>query len=407
MNSAPTCRKSKNKQKVVYRFKGSLEKTLSDRKGQDEFTRLQARLEKASKRPALDRGSHSITSAPQSYTVGQQKRGSPPTQWQEKTKCDEHTCRQTLEAYEKKLGPLAPETLAWLGKLAGLLKSHGKIAEASHTMRVLHMRRRMKEHGERMREEGCDEYGTGANPPMLMRNVPVKQCPWPPKPKFNASMNSTDTFVASLSRPETPKGRSKETPRPVTPKSKPRPQKDPSKETPSKPRPEKDPSKETPRPVTPPRKPRPQSAPLRRHPRPPPTNAVGMQPPGTPGTPGRRRPPGSSVKSDCHAPASDSQQRAGTTSQAQRQPARDSAKDVQSAPCGDPYQKIRAQLVERMAESCVDRDHGRLQMASLLRNTRACAIQMSEQLHLDPERCSEIIQKLETDLGLNDEENQS
>lgn len=78
------------------------------------------------------------------------------------------------------------------------------------------------------------------------------------------------------------------------------------------------------------------------------------------------------------------------------------AKDAKADPFqDDPYRELRARLVEQMAESCTDRIHGESLMVTLLQETRARALEMSEELGLAPERCAEAIQRLEKDLGLD------
>lgn len=351
--------------KVVYRIKGNPVKATEQELGQDEVNRLKARLEKAAKCPAWDRP-NSMTGPPRSYVLGQQKRACEANPRREKTKSDERECRQSLAGSEKKLGPLHPETLALLQNLAGLLKSQGKITEADHNMRLLHMRRRMRESGTPRRKAQLNEtYGTGANPSMLMRNVPAKKVP--PRAKAGYVGSSTDTVPASVA-PETPK---------------------------------------------PPSTPRPQSAPTKRRPPPPLSNfgvpdtrKIGMRPLSAK----PKSSPGNSGRSVVDAPSTGPH--GGPQQQARNAPAKKAAAPPSSR---DPYQEIRAHLVEQMAESCNDthRDmqvHGESRieserrnesrMASLLREAKACAFQMSEELHLDPVRCSEAIEKLGSDLGL-------
>lgn len=351
--------------------------------GRDEWNRLKVRLEKATKRPAWDRGNQSISGAPRSYTVGQQKRAAEMHQQREKTnldKLDEHTCRQKLENYEKKLGPLHPktlslgericrqtlagnerklgplhqDTLALLQNLAGILQSQGKLVEAEHNMRLLHMRRRMRENETpRRKAQNNDQFGTGANPPILLRKVPAKPAPHRVKPDVTGS--STDRVPAS-------------------------------------------PSAEMPKP---PSKPRPQSAPSRRRHAPSSTNSFGM----SQTTISRStRSPDDSIKTGTHVQASGSQDRAETASQAECGESPE-LKEVESPPSQDPYVELRARLVEQMAENCCDRMHGESQMRTLLHETRERAFQMSEELLLDPKRCAEVVQKLETDLGLNAHKN--
>lgn len=404
--------------KVVYRFKGSPVGATEQAEGQDEVNRLKARLEKVASRPARDRGAHSISGAPQSYTIGHQKRAA---QRREKNKCDERMCRQILAGSEKKHGPLHADTLELLQNLAGLLKSQGKVAEADHEMRLLYMRRQMRENeAPRRKAQLNDTYGTGANPSMLMRKVPVKQVPARAKPGLNAS--STDTVPQSVAA---------ETPRP-------------------------------------PSQPRPQSAPSRRRPNPPPANSFGMRE--RPASGHRRSQrhshtestsghPSASARMPRPPPAWDTttsdptqyqlaeelqesrrlsvisknldeaseewkvklkamkknisnfvpqppgSQKPCNTEKRANTPRRISRgrvhKGLRPGPSQDPYQELRVRLVEQIAESCVDRVHGESQMVTLLREARTQAFQMSEELQMDPERCAEAIKKLETDLGLD------
>lgn len=357
--------------KTVYRFKGSPIKLSEQAEGRDEFSRLKVRLEKAAKRPAWDRGSQSMSGAPKSYLIGQQQRAFQTNREsrREQTKLDERACRQALASCERKLGPLHPETFKLLHQLADVLRKLGKVAEADHEMRVLHMRRRMRDNETSKKVQQSDTYGTGANPPMLMRKIPAKQVPQRPKMPGPGG-GSTDTVPPAMA-PETPK---------------------------------------------PPSQPRPQSAPSRRRPNPPRINSFGMPQSAAPGhgssshlkSEGGEKVAGSQGPGEEKVADSQGPGEQGTNA-AKKQGRAQVRNETKPTSYHEPYhqdlyQELRARLVEQMVESCIDRVRGESQMVTLLRETRARAFQMSEELQLDPERCAEAIQKLEEDLGLQLEE---
>lgn len=391
--------------KVVYRFKGNPVEVSHQAEGRDEYTRLKVRLEKAAKQPARDRGSYTMTGAPRAYTRGQEKRAFE-SQFRDKIKCDERTCRQMLEGSEKKLGKHHPETLELMQNLVDVLRSQGKFTEAEHELRVLHMRRRMRESETPKRKaQFNDTYGTGANPSILFRKVPVKQVPQRSKPGLAAS--STDSVSSPVSM-DTPKPHFHSnistsgfsTPKPP---SRPRPQsarRTGRTETVSSPV-----ATETP---TPPSRPRPQSAPSRR----------GRQPPAAKSSGTPQSPPSEHCVDDGESKRPGESSLKSSKEQASAQVAEET-KPGERQDDEKTYRELRACLVEQMAESCIHRGkprtlpfsaistrihgctHGESQMVKLLRETRARAFQMSEELGVDPARCAEAIRKLETDLGLD------